>query len=361
MPSGVDSGGQTPSPALIKWLRRSPVAVTYDANGGSLPVGTPSVVQSGGPYGPLPTPVREGSFFKGWWSASSGGREITADSIVASNEIQTLYARWEEDPVYANQKSTEAAKQTATAELNALKTNAAVYYPEQLAQIAAIADQYLSQIAGAQSPNEVTDLLAKAKEEIAAVKTKQQIDIEKEKSAASFASMPITVADKEWTGKAINSGLSITATVGGKAAPLKAGTDYTLKFAKTYKSIGKAQVTVTGAGKYTGSKTLTFKIVPKRGALSKLTAGGKRVKVKWAKAAAAQKVTGYELSYKLITAKAWKTPVKVKGAKATAKTVKKLKKGKKYQFRIRAYKTVGGVKYNAPWSAVKTSGKVREK
>jgi large subunit ribosomal protein L4 len=41
------------------------------------------------------------------------------------------------------------------------------------------------------------------------------------------------------------------------------------------------------------------------------------------------------------------------------KTIKKLKKGKQYQIRVRAYKSVSGSKYYGAWSKVKTTKKVK--
>lgn len=47
------------------------------------------------------------------------------------------------------------------------------------------------------------------------------------------------------------------------------------------------------------------------------------------------------------------------GKKKIKVTVKKLKKGKKYQFRVRSYVKVDGQKYYGKWSKVKTSKKVK--
>jgi hypothetical protein len=167
----------------------------------------------------------------------------------------------------------------------------------------------------------------------------------------SSAAVP-AIADTQWTGAQLKPAVSVT--LGGKA--LKAGTDYTVSYGAN-KDIGKGTVTITGKGSYTGTKTASFKIVPKKMSLKSAKAGKKQVKAAWAKAAAAQKLTGYEIRYKDKKSKKWKT--KTAKAKATSLTVKKLAKGKAYQFQIRAYKTVSGEKYYAPWSATKTSEKVK--
>lgn len=45
-------------------------------------------------YGDLPNPTRAGYTFAGWFTATSGGNQITASTKVAITAAQTLYARW---------------------------------------------------------------------------------------------------------------------------------------------------------------------------------------------------------------------------------------------------------------------------
>ena len=45
-------------------------------------------------YGTLPTPTRENYTFEGWFTAASGGTQITSDTIVKITSTQTLYAHW---------------------------------------------------------------------------------------------------------------------------------------------------------------------------------------------------------------------------------------------------------------------------
>ena len=79
----------------------------------------------------------------------------------------------------------------------------------------------------------------------------------------------------------------------------------------------------------------------------------KQLKVTYKKVAG---VTGYQVSYstsKNFTKKTTKT-VTVKGAAKTSKTVKSLKKGKKYYVKVRSYKTVSGTKYYSGYTKVKS-------
>jgi hypothetical protein len=182
--------------------------------------------------------------------------------------------------------------------------------------------------------------------------------------ATSLQTLAITAADVPWTGKAVTSGLKLTAKVSGKSVPLAVGKDVTLSGFASNKNIGKATATATAkAGSaYTGSKTVTFRIIPKKLAAPKLKIGKRTIKATWKKAAKAQKVTGYKIQYRTSSAKSYKT-MTIKKASTVSKVIKKLKKGKKYKVRIAAYKSIksGASKgtYIGPWSKVKTSGKVK--
>lgn len=68
--------------------------VTFDANGGSVDQ-TSKIVYMGQKYGALPTPQMQYYAFKGWYTAPTGGTQITADTMVTTKVNQTLYAQWE--------------------------------------------------------------------------------------------------------------------------------------------------------------------------------------------------------------------------------------------------------------------------
>ncbi|MBQ1537018.1 MAG: fibronectin type III domain-containing protein [Ruminococcus sp.] len=158
----------------------------------------------------------------------------------------------------------------------------------------------------------------------------------------------VKVANKTYTGKALKP--APTVTLDGKT--LKKGTDYTVSY-KNNVNCGKASVTVTGIGKYTGSKTANFIIKPAKVASKKLTSPKtKQVKLTWTKAKGG--VTGYQivlgLNKKMTSGK--KT-VWVKKAAAAAKTVKGLKAKKTYYAKVRAYKQVGSKKYYGAWSTIR--------
>ncbi len=98
-------------------------------------------------------------------------------------------------------------------------------------------------------------------------------------------------------------------------------------------------------------QTAAFK--KQKTSLTKLTAGRKRMRVVYKKLSTA---SGYEVMYstsKKFTKKTTKT-VNVGYTKAGTYTFKGLKAKKKYYFKVRAYKVIGGKKVYTSWSAVKS-------
>jgi hypothetical protein len=79
----------------------------------------------------------------------------------------------------------------------------------------------------------------------------------------------------------------VTVVFNGKT--LTRDTDYTVSYASN-KTIGKANVTITGVDNYAGSKAASFKIVPKQVKVKKVSVGKKLVKVTWSKAKTSKKV-----------------------------------------------------------------------
>ena len=69
--------------------------VTFDKNGGDSVSPTSKQVTYDATYGELPTPARAGYWsFDGWFTASSGGDQVTAATPVTITAAQTLYAHW---------------------------------------------------------------------------------------------------------------------------------------------------------------------------------------------------------------------------------------------------------------------------
>lgn len=67
--------------------------VTFNPGAGT--VDTPSkTVSYGSTYGTLPTPVRSGYEFLGWFTSADGGTQVAAEDTVSITQDQILYAQW---------------------------------------------------------------------------------------------------------------------------------------------------------------------------------------------------------------------------------------------------------------------------
>ncbi len=138
----------------------------------------------------------------------------------------------------------------------------------------------------------------------------------------------------------------------------------------TIKGTGVCTITITAketdAYKEKSVK-VTVKVSPKKVTIKSIKSlSGKKMKVTWMRTAQA---SGYEVQYSLdkkFKSKVGKVSVadpsssSIKKISTKNTTIKKLKKGKKYYVRVRAYKTVDKkAKLNGAWSAVKTSKKIK--
>ena len=174
----------------------------------------------------------------------------------------------------------------------------------------------------------------------------------------SLAKASITVKSKAYNGKTQKCAVP-TVKVGGKTLRHKVDFTYSCKAGK---KVGSYKVTVKGAGKYAGTKTATFKIVPKGTSVKKLFKAKRAFTVKWKKPskAALKQTTGYQVRWST-SKKFTKKTTKVKIAKATSAAgrkcslkVSKLKAKKTYYVQVRTYKKAAGKTYYSSWSKVKT-------
>ena len=76
-----------------RWTPNS-LVITLNANGSTVSPATKTVTY-GKTYGTLPVPApRTGYTFAGWWTAKSGGKQVTASTVCYATANYTLYARW---------------------------------------------------------------------------------------------------------------------------------------------------------------------------------------------------------------------------------------------------------------------------
>ena len=86
------TGAQT---LYAQWTKNGPKTykVTFDANGGKVSPASVDVTE-GSTYGTLPKPTYAGYTFLGWYTAKTGGTQITDSTKVSITAAQTLYAHW---------------------------------------------------------------------------------------------------------------------------------------------------------------------------------------------------------------------------------------------------------------------------
>lgn len=121
------------------------------------------------------------------------------------------------------------------------------------------------------------------------------------------------------------------------------GTTYYYKV-RAYKTVNKTNY----AGSYSA-------IVSAKPALAKVSSvktkknGTRKIKVSWKRVTGA---SGYTVARSLKKTKSYKTVKTIKSGKTVSYTTGKLKKGKKYYFKVRAYRTVSGKKVYGAYSSV---------
>ncbi len=120
-------------------------------------------------------------------------------------------------------------------------------------------------------------------------------------------------------------------------ALLTEGKDYVLSY-KNNKKTGKAKIIISGIGDFTGSRQAYFYIVPAKAVLKSVSSPAKgKLQIRWKKG---KQASGYEIQ--ICKSKKFKKSVKkllVKKPRQVSKLVK-VKAGKTYYVRIRAYKTI---------------------
>ncbi len=168
----------------------------------------------------------------------------------------------------------------------------------------------------------------------------------KDVSKASDISVP-KISNKTYNGKAQKPAVTVVDNTRG--AVLTEGTDYT-RTDPSNTTPGTATVTLTFSGNYTGTKTLSYKIVPKKTSISRVSAGKKKATVSYKKVSG---ISGYQV--KAGTNRAVTKGTKTKNTTKTKYTMNSLKSDKRYYFKVRTYYTTSaGKKAYSSWSGVKS-------
>ncbi len=162
----------------------------------------------------------------------------------------------------------------------------------------------------------------------------------------SYAKVTLPKSSYAYTGSAITP--AATVTYGGKK--LVAGTDYTVTYSNN-KAVGKATVTITGKGNYTGTVKKTFKIVPASTTVKSLTNKAKGITIKWKKA----KGAGGYIIYRSKNGGKYSRIKTISSGKTVSYTDKSATtNGAKYRYKIISYKKVGKTIYKSAYSKTKT-------
>lgn len=168
----------------------------------------------------------------------------------------------------------------------------------------------------------------------------------KDVSKASDISVP-KISNKTYNGKAQKPAVTVVDDTRG--AVLTEGTDYTRTDASNT-TPGTATVTLTFSGNYTGTKTLSYKIVPKKTSISRVSAGKKKATVSYKKVSG---ISGYQV--KAGTNREVTKGTKTNNTTKTKYTMNSLKSKKRYYFKVRTYYTTSaGKKAYSSWSGVKS-------
>lgn len=172
------------------------------------------------------------------------------------------------------------------------------------------------------------------------------------KSVMNSSKMKVTATKKYvYTGKRIKP----TVKVNYDGKQLENGKDYTLDLQYLENKVGPNEFLVIGSPEYIGEHWVFITILPKKANISKAVAGDKQVTVTMKTKVAKTGGNTYQIAYKAKGASAWKYVT----TKSQKQTIKKLKAGKQYQIKVRAFKKVEGNKYTGDWGAVKTTATVK--
>ncbi|MDO5291928.1 MAG: InlB B-repeat-containing protein [bacterium] len=335
--NGLYVGALTPQWAIIGDTAIHYYTVKYDANGGQCSVASDRV-KVFDEIEALPVPTRTGYTFKGWYTAKTGGIQVTKADLAKDSKDQTVYAQWT-----ANQY-----KVTFNANGGKCNTSTMIYKT----------DETLKSLPTATKTGYTFNGWYTAK--TGGTKVTAASIVKTAKNQTVYA---------QWTAK--KSVVTLNAN-GGYIGNTKTKTvktnvvyngKYTLKTPKRAGYVFKGWYTAkTGGTKITSSSKVT---VTKNTTLyaqwTKVTVSTSKVNtvknVKTKKAVVtAKKVSGaagYQVRYSTNKSLSGAKTVTSKSEKNI--TVKSLKKNSKYYVQVRAYKVDStGKKVYGKWSATKT-------
>lgn len=153
------------------------------------------------------------------------------------------------------------------------------------------------------------------------------------RKSATNSTVTLSKTKYTYTGKAIKP----TVTIKNGSKTLVLNKDYKVSYSNNTK-VGTAKVTITFINNYTGSIKKTFKIVPAKVTLNEQSQfAEKQIVISWKKVAG---ITGYQI-YRSTTKDGTYQKIATVSSGNTTFTQKKVSTGKKYYYKVRAYKKNG--------------------
>ena len=150
----------------------------------------------------------------------------------------------------------------------------------------------------------------------------------------------------QYTGSAIIP----TFTVKDGSKVLRQNIDYRVTVTNNV-NIGRAIITLSGIGNYSGSYNAGFDIIPAKQTIQKLETRYKGFFVDWAQKGSA---TGYDIQYSTSASMSGAASKRLTANKPDTLTISGLTADKTYYVRVRSYTNVGSKTYYGPWSDIKS-------
>ena len=223
------------------------ISVKLNTNDGSDSSVSQITVYPAYTYGNMPIPQRDGYIFKGWYTKEDGGKKVESDTLVEQVQEHTLYAQWEREII---------SIENATVSFQ----NSFVYDGSEKKPIVTV-------ILGGKTLTQGTDYTVAYNDCVEAGSatiiitgignysgslTKSYTILRN--SLLVNGKVTLSATSYDYDGKAKKP--SVTVTLGDKTL----GKDDYIVTYKNNKNIGKATVTITGKGNYTGTIKQTFTI-----------------------------------------------------------------------------------------------------
>ena len=193
----------------------------------------------------------------------------------------------------------------------------------------------------------VTKATATADGSIKHVCTKCKYVAQKVTTINKASKVSLSKTTYTYSGKAVKP----TVTVKDSKGKAIAKSNYTVTYASGRKNVGTYKVTVKFKGNYSGTKTLSFTIVPHTASINKLTAKSKAIDVKLNRSL--KQSTGYQIQYSTSSSFKNSTSKWITDYNKNTKTLTGLKAKTTYYVRVRTYKKIGDKFYYSNWSSAK--------